>query len=381
MKRIFFCFFLLLSAVTLRAQDILVTETGDAIQAWGVDMASSRIYYRTEPDENAPIQSIAKSAVLLWKKADGSRVIIAQDGTPTKVDAAPTTPATTAPATVKADTLKKVAPKTKVEESVHDVSDPVVNIDCIRKFNNRDMAIDKSAKSSAAKDMLAILNITDGSVIADKNVELSFAPYHDNKAWNTEGYGFSVTAKNKTDRTVYVQLANALFLRHGVSTPFEAMPAQSNDSIGVPAFAQSVIAIPAHSSMNLGNQVFFAKENADNLFGEEFTFELDGPENSPRWIFTWTRDSEDPIHKYETRLFSAGDTPLDFGFKLTYSFSESSAQVYRLDAQFFVAKVVGAYYYPGSGVFIDKPVYFYICQKMDKSSSIFSDIFKRRKQN
>ena len=65
---------------TASAQDILVTENGDAIKAWQVDMGGSKIYYRDGEGENAALKSIDKSSVLVWKKADGSRVVVDKNG-------------------------------------------------------------------------------------------------------------------------------------------------------------------------------------------------------------------------------------------------------------------------------------------------------------
>lgn len=53
---------------TASAQDILVTENGDAIKAWQVDMGGSKIYYRDGEGENAALKSIDKSSVLVWKR-------------------------------------------------------------------------------------------------------------------------------------------------------------------------------------------------------------------------------------------------------------------------------------------------------------------------
>ena len=106
--------FCILSSM-LTAQDVLVTESGDAIKAWSVDIGGSKIYYRTSDDANAPLQSIDKSAVLVWKKADGSRVIIGQEEKKT----------------VETSTAKN-------EPVVLNADDPEANAACIQAFNQTD---------------------------------------------------------------------------------------------------------------------------------------------------------------------------------------------------------------------------------------------------
>ena len=99
MKKILSVLCLSLMATVAMAQDILVTESGEAIKAWDVDVAGQKIYYRASADANAPTLSIKKSDVLMWKKADGTRQLIGQDGTSaaTPAAAAPSAPAQSAP--------------------------------------------------------------------------------------------------------------------------------------------------------------------------------------------------------------------------------------------------------------------------------------------
>ena len=55
--------------------DILVTQTGESIKVYNLDITSGEnVYYTLQDSENAPLQKILKSDVLIIKKADGTKI-------------------------------------------------------------------------------------------------------------------------------------------------------------------------------------------------------------------------------------------------------------------------------------------------------------------
>ena len=323
--------------LTVTAQDVLVTESGDAIKAWSVDIGGSKIYYRTSDDANAPLQSIDKSAVLVWKKADGSRVIIGQEEKKTTE-----------------------TPTAKNEPVVMNADDPEANAACIQAFNQTDAISTKKASKKAALTILGLLHMAPDSKMADKNVEVSYTIYkkgaYAKTTPRTDGIGVHV--RNKTDKTIYVYLGNTFFLRHGISTPFtqsQASQSTSNGNNGTVStgFSQNVIAIPAQSTLDLGKQEFFPSDGK-NPFGGNITHEVRDTYTGGGLFtpmiktgtvcdFYWTEPKSNLLGKGEVRELAPGGCPIDFGFKLTYSFSEDNTQLYHLDTKLYVSKIIGAY--------------------------------------
>lgn len=359
--------------LTVTAQDVLVTESGDAIKAWSVDIGGSKIYYRTSDDANAPLQSIDKSAVLVWKKADGSRVIIGQEEKKTVE-----------------------TPTAKNEPVVMNADDPEANAACIQAFNQTDAIPTKKASKKAADEILCLLHMTPESKMADKNVEISYTIYKNSTSYvtvpRTDGIGVHV--RNKTDKTIYVYLGNTFFLRHGISTPFtqsQASQSTSNGNNGTVStgFSQNVIAIPAQSTLDLGKQEFFPSDGK-NPFGGNIIHEMrdtfkDGGlfsatvKTGTACHFFWTEPQPNLLGKGEVRELAPGGCPIDFGCKLTYSFSEDNTQLYHLDTKIYVSKIIGSfcdsyfnyekYYSVGGNDQIKlngQPVYFTITQKKIK---------------
>lgn len=348
MKTILFALLLAMPLVG-RAQDILVTEDGESITAWDVDISAQKIYYKTAAGEDAPMKSIAKEKVLLWKKADGTKVRIGVEEQAPKQE-------------------PKQEAKPVANTPAPDASDPVANRIALQRINLTNISSNKELKNGASKMLIGLLKITPESVIEDKNVELVFKRFTSSSAPSYKvNSGMSVTAKNKTDKTIYIYLGNTFFLRHGIAVPFNtssaSQAAKDGQAAAATGFSQSVIAIPAHSSLDLGNQWFFVKDKTD-CFGRGFSY-LDWGMRSSFYI---SASKSDAINKNEERTYTPGQFPIDFGFKVTYSFSEDNTQFYHLDAQFYTEKLIGASLYDAWGrVQVDvlgEPLWYYLEQSV-----------------
>ena len=363
MKKILYLSFMLIFSWAAVAQDVLVTESGDVIQAWSVDVGGSKIYYRTSDDANAPLQSIDKSTVLVWKKADGTRVVIGQEE----------------------HEKKEEKPEVKSEPVVMTADDPEANAACIQAFNQTDIFSTKKASKKAALSIVGLLHMTPDSKMADKNVEISYSIYKSSSfgKMTPRISGIGVHVKNKTDKTLYVYLGNTFFLRHGISTPFtESRASQStsggNDGTKSTGFSQNVVAIPAQSTLDLGKQEFFPTDGK-NPFGGNITNNMrdtytGGGLFSPMiktgtvCDFYWTEPKSGLLGRGETRNLAPGQSTLDFGFKLTYSFSEDNTQLYHLDTKLYLSKIIGSGFsgWTTSSDHIDfkgQPIYLFITQK------------------
>lgn len=325
---------------SINAQDILVKEDGTSIKAWQVDMGGSKIYYRSAAGDNAPLQSIDKASVLMWKKADGTRVMIDQNGN----DVAPQQQATTAPAAP----VKSAAPKEAVDQ--------VANTQTIAKTNAIDVAYVGKPGKKSYNEVIAILNVDPSSTAADQNVELKFDRSGD--AYGGGGEGITVTARNKTDRTIYIHLGNTFFLRNGVAEPYSissqsqqvAKNAQQQQS-GAQSFSQSVVAVPAQSSYKLGIQQLVVKD-AKSIFGPRFGahehYIYSGGLFSAKAEFSnynleWECEAADRIAEGTEKRYTPETAPLNFGFNLTYSFSEDNSQPYKINSRLYVAKTIGVH--------------------------------------
>lgn len=76
MKRVLFCLTCLLVSVSLSAQDVLITKEGEVIQAYELEIGGSSIYYKSSEGDDAVLQKLAKSDVLMIKYKDGRKEML-----------------------------------------------------------------------------------------------------------------------------------------------------------------------------------------------------------------------------------------------------------------------------------------------------------------
>lgn len=73
-KLLFVAGMLLMAVLPMCAQDVLVTEIGDALKVYNIEMSPSTIFYQLSDDKNAPTERIARKDVLIIRKADGTKI-------------------------------------------------------------------------------------------------------------------------------------------------------------------------------------------------------------------------------------------------------------------------------------------------------------------
>jgi hypothetical protein len=344
---------------TASAQDILVTENGDAIKAWQVDMGGSKIYYRDGEGENAALKSIDKSSVLVWKKADGSRVVVDKNGEST---------ATATPVQQASE------PQVMNDENSRRANDEAVKR--IKAINVQ--YIGESSKKDA-NILYCQCALLPNSTIADSKVEMVFhssvSQYNGAEKLIPVDNVLQVIIKNKSNKTIYVDLGNTIMMRGTESIPCW-VPSSTSSTHGSTAgvgvnmgavakaagiggaagtiangvnvgtsstnfsttttYAQRVVPIPPLSERVLGNMALFQKSNP-NLYkiqSEIYTsFSIANLLN----IFL----PSDMIPAIgEVKNYDNGED-LRFGTYLTYADDENQTQPYTLNASFGLSKIVG----------------------------------------
>ncbi len=66
--------FALIGVNSVSAQDLLVTNKGESLTVYNLEIGSTAIFYQLSTDANADIKRIAKTDVLIIRKADGTKI-------------------------------------------------------------------------------------------------------------------------------------------------------------------------------------------------------------------------------------------------------------------------------------------------------------------
>ncbi len=59
---------------TAKAQDLIVTESGQTLKVYNIEMSPTTIFYQISEAKDAPTERIARKEVLIIRKADGSKL-------------------------------------------------------------------------------------------------------------------------------------------------------------------------------------------------------------------------------------------------------------------------------------------------------------------
>ena len=57
----------------MNAQDVLITQDGELLNVYGLEISDNAVFYKTEDKTDAPIQRIGKEKILMVKRKDGTK--------------------------------------------------------------------------------------------------------------------------------------------------------------------------------------------------------------------------------------------------------------------------------------------------------------------
>ena len=342
-----------------KAQDKLITQKGDVKTVYNVEVGANKVFYTLEKKENAPIQQIAKKDVLTIIHSDGTKELFntGEASTPLSANSQST------PATASAPSSQNPAEVKAINDSLMiKYSGPLVTY-----INDK---VKEKRKTAYALYMLPRLK--KGSIIGDANIELDIKT--DMDLYNANYY--YLILKNKTDKTIYIDLGNTFFMRGSESSPYYIPTATSSTSgkegsvgvglgsvaqalgVGGPVgtiangvnvgggvsssttrttYAQRFIAIPPMSTKKLEPQLIFPMgcENVYNNCLRVFMYDKNTVGN------VRFENKNDKLKDGETRLFDENNSPINFGSYITYSFDENGINTNHLNARFYVHEIIG----------------------------------------
>lgn len=193
---------ILLSCIVFKgmAQDILVTNNGESMKVYNIEVGQSAIFYQMEDNKDAEVKKIAKSEVLIIKKQDGTQII-----PNSKIEEAPTSQSTTGSSL--SEGQKAAAPKTNVKPAV--ASSDVIDKKGVKTFsavNAEGQTLYFQILSEVDKTLMLIKNSKDAytfsSCIIPDKVELN------NQVYTVTVIGEKAMEKNP--QLTYVSLPETL---------------------------------------------------------------------------------------------------------------------------------------------------------------------------
>ena len=344
MKKILLLFAVLVISLSAQAQDVVITKEGDALKVYGLEVSSTAVFYRESQDVNAPIVRKSKSDLLMIKYSDGRKEIMGEDNNASQPAVSQQT-ATDAPVEFTAE-------------------DNAANEAALAKWKSFPASKLKATKKRASM-LCCILRPDKDSRIADKNVELTFHGANTLLSW-TNDVNFVLGVKNKTNKTIYLDLGNSFFIRGEQSEAYYVPTANSSTSgtnsgasvnLGALTGAMGIGGAVGKvaSGINVGKGS--SKHNTTVVYSQRVvaippmsTKKLEGMElkrGNPKMA-----DATETGVPYQLNAgtiinlgaavdFEEGQLPVKFGSFVTYSFTEDIQSPRILQAKLSIRRILG----------------------------------------
>lgn len=357
------------------AQDLIVKKDGSVIQAKVTKIGTSEVEYKKWSNQDGPQYSIAVADILAINYQNGEKETFENVGA-----------GSSQAAKSEADDQQSI-----VQVKPEDLSQEAraANDALIAKYNAPvELDITKKQKEKFGNKIYtasAIYGIKNNSIITNDDIEIGFVTGHLLQRKKTEpvewqeGHGelnqaLLLSVRNKTKRTLYVDLGNSFFISMGQATCYYVPSsittthgASSGGSVNLGAvtgalgiggvagtlanginvgggsansttsttYSQRVIAVPPMSSVNLPPQYFYGKEKRTVTKG------LCQDKYGGMYIL-FPKDSEKGLMRFGDRYsYTADNSPLQFSCVIAYSTDETCLSTKSITSFLYLRELIG----------------------------------------
>ncbi|MDO4161273.1 MAG: hypothetical protein Q4D41_12550 [Prevotellaceae bacterium] len=356
----------LMAAMVLsaNAQDVIVKRDGSTILSKVMEIGTSEVKYKKWSNQDGPLYAISKTELLSINYQNGEKDDFSNISTNSQISSTNEQGKGEIEVPFDKDLNKRIIASCNTDNVV---------------FSN-----DKEKEDKQAKIFWASFYAKDDAQFVNDEIELKYEMYP--VIWNdkknvyekpTIKYNFSnttasrvvnISVKNKTDKTIFIDLGNTFFIRGEESSPYYVPSATSTTkgsstgasvnlgsvagALGVGGaigslasgvnvggskssesttvtYSQRVISIPPMSTKQLDMQLLLLddKKNAHAMI------------TSRRYTYL-----DINCNRGESKTFTYETSPIKFGAYLTYSSNEDFSNYSHISTRFYLAKAIGGRY-------------------------------------
>lgn len=340
MKHYFLIVSLIFTVISINAQDILITQKGDPLKVYEVEISTSSVFYKLENKTDAPLYKMNKSDVMMIKYQDGHKVIMGEENSSVSINGT-----------------------TNKNKSVSKAYSPEIikkNKEWVEAYNKRNTFEFVKPKNIQSELVICTFGYKKNSMLFtdDINIEYEFNVYEYDR-------NIEITIHNISEKTIYIDLGNSFFTRFNgeavtMYTP-TATTESSTQNIGMGVnlgavsnalgvggvagiisqgvnigggttsgtscitYSQRIIAIPPKSSKNINHWPLF------NI-NDEISFFKNG--NYGLRIYK-------KINRGEKLLYTEENTPLQLSVLVSYSYNENCTDLKTVNTQLYLKEMLG----------------------------------------
>ena len=388
-KLIIFACSLMMAGVSASAQDVLITQEGDVKKVYDVEVGPSTVFYKEADKADAPTLRIKKADVIMIKRKDGTKYDLGNGNNVVNNSQAAQSPQTQA--------ADPVATSVSAEAQR-------LNEEAIRRVNDYNPKYQGDDTDDRCKRLLCLLGYGKDSQIINDDIEIecvtgaldfrkfkkgmkegvsngaakSDVPFSDFASWSYANPGIKLRVKNKSGKTLYLDLGNTFIMRKGVAmayyVPSSTSTSNSSSSgmgvnlgavagavgvggalgtlasgIGVggsstsatvnTTYSQRVISVPPMSVKELDVQLMFPNvETYCDGFGIQ---DYANPNFYFLPEFSFATKESGNYNNGETHNFSEETSPVKFGFFVSYSDTENCQNEKKLAFNLYLRQIIG----------------------------------------
>lgn len=362
--------FTILFSLPMVAQDVLITKGGDVHTVYGVEVGNTAVFYKLENAANAPIQRMDKGEIFMIKHPDGSKLTF--NDSPEA-----------------SEQQKNVAITQDVTMASNRINEQAKarNEELIRKLNSGKVTfVNEKKRGKDAARLFCMLGVKEDSQFCNDEVELSYVMGHYDFDYTSKIMTFvsgieplygnqalQMIVKNKTKKTIYLDLGNTFFMRGSEASVYYVPTATSSTSssstggsvnvgsvasalgiggaVGTIAngvnvgggksnattnitYSQRVVAIPPMSSKALDGQLLFPKDSkqCSGITVYHQNKYIDIP------AFFLGRKEE--VAAGQSFKYIESNSPIKFSTYVTYSFSEDCVTPTNIAVSFYLKEAI-----------------------------------------
>ena len=389
MKKLIFFACSLMAGISASAQDVLITKDGDVKNVYEVEVGTNAVFYKSEDKAAAAILRINKADVYMIKRKDGTKYDLGNGNNVVNNSQTAQSPQTQAAAPV-ATSISAEAQRHNEEaiRRVNDYNPKYLGDDTDERCKRLLCLLGYGKESQIINDDIEIECIT-GSLNFDKlkkglkegvsnGAVKGDVPFRDFGSEYYDSPGIKLRVKNKSGKTLYLDLGNTFIMRKGVATAYyvPSSTSTSNSSssgmgvnfgavagavgvggalgtltsgIGVggsstsatvnTTYSQRVISVPPMSVKELDVQLMFPNVET---YCDGFGIQDYGNANFYRLPeFSFATNESGYYYNGETHNFSEETSPVKFGFFVSYSDEESCQNEKKLAFNLYLRQIIG----------------------------------------
>lgn len=352
-KTILILFVHLASLQGMKAQDVIITKSGDIRQAYNLEISSSAVFYKTENSDSSAIQRLEKCEIYMIKHADGTKTIFNDN--------------------MQAESTAETSNSSR---SSFGLPDEARNATLLGLVNDQSVSFVGKKKSGQAKRLFCQFGIAPSSQLANKDVELHCAISSIPIGGDIGLFErmVSVTVKNLTTHTLFIDLGNSFFTRGHESTSYYVPTSTSNTSGGstglginmgavssalgvggvvgqiasgttvggekthsttTTTYSQRIVSIPPMSSKSICKEMLFpvgCEVGYDGYISSRKSINY-------RRYFQFMQRTKCEVG--ETLSFTPDNSPVTLGVFVTYSFDENCNESANMRINYYVNRIIG----------------------------------------